>query len=446
MKIKNLAYLLIFLFAGMVACEKEESTVDIDDVDADGITTITDQTTELSGPMRGTLKSGRTYIVTGDLIIPENEEIVAEAGVKIIFQVPADGIGYEITNHGSFISLGSQQNPNLLSVPENMRTDANVFAGLWGGIQSSDKAKAVVLKWTRMEYVGGEGGPGTPRAGSIRYGLWTLSDQTEVVIEDSWFYGSKDDFFRPVGGKLHIVRNTFELMGEDGGDIINVKGGTVGNIAYNVVIGAATNAFKPSDDGESTIQSNIGIFNNTIINGGHRRAGLNRGSNINFENGARGFAYNNILVNNKNGIRVLHDADIANISYDYNLYYAHNQQFLDQIPPEDSASEVKPNDILGSNPGDNNPMFVNYDVTQFTLEQYLAGENQPIVMNRMTNSGSTYNLRLAQGSPAIGAGTTNFTQVPVTWVHLTGNRGPSAVSPSADLGAYPMNGTGNKHN
>ena len=446
MKIKNIAYVLALIFLGFVACEKEESEVDIDDVDQDGITTITDETTELSGPMRGTLRAGRTYTVIGDLIIPEDEEIVAEAGVTIIFQTPADGIGYEITNHGSFISLGTQQNPNLLSVPQNMRTDANVFAGLWGGIQCSDKAKAVVLKWTRMEYVGGEGGPGTPRAGRIRYGIWTLSDQTEVVIEDSWFYGSKDDFFRPVGGKLHIVRNTFELMGEDGGDIINVKGGTVGNIAYNVVIGAATNAFKPSDDGESTIQSNIGIFNNTIINSGHRRAGLNRGSNINFENGARGFAYNNILVNNKNGIRVLHDADIANISYDYNLYYAHNQQFLDQIPPEDSASEVKPNDILGSNPGDNNPMFVNYDVTQFTLEQYLAGENQPMVMNRMTNGGSTYNLRLAQGSPAIGAGTTNFTLVPVTWVHLQGNRGPSQVVPSADLGAYPTNGSGNSHN
>jgi hypothetical protein len=447
MKTKKFLYIFAMLFVvAFVACDKDDSEVIIDDPDPDEIVTISDETTELFGPMRGTLKAGRTYTVTGDLVIPEGEEIVAEAGVTLIFEMPDDGIGYEITNHGAFISLGTEQNPNLLSVPESYRTLDNVFAGLWGGIQCSDKADAIVLKWTRMEYVGGEGGPGTPRAGSIRYGLWTLSDQTEVVIEDSWFYGSKDDFFRPVGGKLHIVRNTFELMGEDGGDIINVKGGTVGNIAYNVVIGAATNAFKPSDDGESTIQSNIGIFNNTVINSGHRRAGLNRGSNINFENGARGFAYNNILVNNKNGIRILNDADIANISYDYTLYYADNQQFFDQIPPEDSASEIQPNDILGENPGDNDPMFVNYDVTQFTLEEYLAGENQPVHMNRMTNNGTTYNLRLAAGSPAIGAGTTDITLVPVEWNFLSGDRGPSAVTPSADLGAYPTAGGGNRHN
>lgn len=446
MKKTVLLSVIALFMAGLTGCEKEDTKVDIDDGNNDGIETITDQTTELKGPMRGTLRAGKTYLVTGDLIIPEGEEIIAEPGVSIIFQTPADGIGYEITNHGAFISLGTQQNPNLLSVPENMRTEANIFAGLWGGIQCSDKADAVVLKWTRMEYVGGEGGPGTPRAGRIRYGIWTLSDQTEVVIEDSWFYGSKDDFFRPVGGKLHIVRNTFELMGEDGGDIINVKGGTVGNIAYNVVIGAATNAFKPSDDGESTIQSNIGIFNNTIINSGHRRAGLNRGSNINFENGARGFAYNNILVNNKNGIRILHDADIGNIKYDYNMYYADNQQFFAQIPPEDSASEIQPNDVMGAAAGEMNPMFVNYDVSQFGLEQYLAGESQPVHMNRMTNGGSTYNLRLAQGSPAIGAGFTGFNLVPVQWNYLSGEKGPSAVIPSADIGAYPTNGNGNRHN
>jgi hypothetical protein len=446
MKTKKLMYVMLAVLITFTACKKDDPIVIIDDPINGEVTTITAETTELSGQMKGTLLAGKTYIMTGDLIIPENEEIVAEAGVTIIVQIPTDGIGYEITNHGSFISLGTQQNPNLISVPENMRTDANIFAGLWGGIQCSDKAKAVVLKWTRMEYMGGEGGPGTPRAGKIRYGLWTLSDQTEVVMENCWIYGVKDDFWRPVGGKIHVVGNTFEFCGEDGGDVVNVKGGTVGNIAYNVVIGSATNAFKPSDDGESTIQSNIGIFNNTILNGGHRRAGLNRGSNINFENGARGFAYNNLLVNNKNGIRILADADIQNISYDYTLYYAVAQELLDQIPPQDSESQIQPNDIVGNTPGDNDPLFVNYDVTQFTYAQLISGENQPLHMNRMTNNGVTYNLRLSPGSPAIGAGHTNFSLVPVQWVHLSGDRGPSPVSPSVDLGAYPTNGSGNRHN
>jgi hypothetical protein len=64
----------------------------------------------------------------------------------------------------------------------------------------------------------------------------------------------------------------------------------------------------------------------------------------------------------------LHDADIVNISYDYTLYYADNQQFLDQIPLRILQVRFNPMILVGENPGDNDPMFVNYDVTQFTLE------------------------------------------------------------------------------
>lgn len=435
-------FTLSFLFTACSSDDNGTNVVIDDPVEPGDIVTIDESTVELSGQMRGTLLSGKTYFITGDLIIPEGEEIIAEEGVTIIVESSSTGIGYEITNNGTFASLGTEQNPNLISVPEELRTIDNVFAGLWGGIQCSDKAKAVVLKWTRMEYVGGEGGPGTPRAGRIRYGLWTLSDQTEVVLENNWFYGAKDDFYRPVGGKLNIVGNVFEMCGEDGGDIINVKGGTVGNIAYNVAIGSATNAFKPSDDGESTIQSNIGIYNNTILNGGHRRAGTNRGSNINFENGARGFAHNNIIVNCKNGIRIVEDADIQNIDYDFNLFFASEQAFVDEFIPSDSSSEIQPNIIMGD-VNENNPIFVNYDVTQFTLAQYLAGEMQPVEMNRMENNGVTYNLRLQPESPAIGAGITNFQPVQVNFT-LTGALAPNIPSPNADMGAYPTDGSGNK--
>ncbi|TVQ19850.1 MAG: hypothetical protein EA361_00530, partial [Bacteroidetes bacterium] len=61
-------------------------------------------------------------------------------------------------------------------------------------------------------------------------------------------------------------------------------------------------------------------------------------------------------------------------------------------------------------------------------------------------NGTTYDLRLAAGSPAIGAGTTDITLVPVEWNFLSGNSGPSTVTPSADLGAYPTAGGGNRHN
>ncbi|WP_107038418.1 hypothetical protein [Brumimicrobium mesophilum] len=442
---KFIQYLGVFGFSALtlIACKKDEIVTVDEGVLAD-VVTIDENTTNLSGPMKGVLKSGTTYILTGDLIIPEGEEIVAEECVTIIAQGDGGPIGPEITVHGSLISLGTEQCPNLFSVPVNQRTEANIFAGLWGGIQCSEDADLVYLKWTRMEYLGGEGGPGTPRAGKIRYGLWTLSSDTEIVLEDCHFYGSKDDVYRPVGGKINLVRNTFEFCGETGGDGLNVKAGTIGNIAYNVFYGSATNAFKPSNEGDGTVQTNIMVYNNTIINGGWRRPGMSRGANINFEVGARGGAFNNIIVNCKRGIRVLEDADVPNISVDNNLYYATHQEMVDEFIPTDAETSTL--STLGSNNiygqiNENNPMFANYDVDQFTYAQYEAGEAQPTNMNQ--NSGA--NLRLQAGSPAVGAGTTSFTPVSVNWVHATGDRAPSVIQPSMDLGAYPMNGSGNNH-
>lgn len=428
----------------LVACKKEEEDVIIDDGQQSEVVTIDANTTELKGPMKGTLLSGKTYILTGDLIIPKGEEIVAESCVTIIAEGDGGSVGPEITVHGSFVSLGTEQCPNLLSVPVNKRTDANIFAGLWGGIQCSEDAKLVCLKWTRMEYLGGEGGPGTPRAGKIRYALWTLSSDTEIVLEDCHFYGTKDDVYRPVGAKINLVRNTFEYCGETGGDGLNVKAGTVGNIAYNVFYGSATNAFKPSNDGDGTIQTTINVYNNTIINGGFRRPGLSRGANINYEVGARGNAYNNIIVNCKRGIRIVETADVPNINIDHNLYFAAHQEMVDEFIPLDSEATtlaaMGDNNIYGA-VYEHNPMFVNYDVEQFDYAEFEAGESQPSNMNR--NEGA--DLRLAPGSPAIGAGTTSISAVNVNWVHATGDRAPSIMQPSADLGAYPTSGNGNKH-
>ena len=432
--------LALLVCAVATACSDSSTGPVFDDPEPSEITTITDETTELSGQMRGTLRAGRTYTMVGDVIIPPGEEIVAEEGVTVIASEDDEEFGFEFTVQGSFISLGTEQNPNLFTVPENLRTEENLFAGLWGGFQATEDAEAIVLKWTRMEYLGGEGAPGTARAGSIRYGIWTLSDQTEVVLEDSWIYGVKDDFYRPVGGKINIVRNVFEYVGEDGGDIINIKGGTVGNVAYNIAIGGATNAFKPSDDGASTIQTDIAVYNNTILNSGFRRAGLNRGANINFENGARGKAFNNLLINNKRGLRVLDDADVANIAYDYNWLYGSHQEIVDEFIPSDSATEEQPNDVMGG-VGENDPLFVNYDIDAFSMEDFELGIDQPANMNTV----GPWDFRLQSGSPALGAGTTDFEPIAVDFT-LTGNRAPTIMPPSADMGAYPADGSGNRQN
>ena len=58
-------------------------------------------------------------------------------------------------------------------------------------------------------------------------------------MEDSWVYGGIDDPIRISSGNIAIFRNTEEKGGLNGGDGINVKGGTVGDMAYNFFIGNA---------------------------------------------------------------------------------------------------------------------------------------------------------------------------------------------------------------
>jgi hypothetical protein len=427
------------------ACNKDEKNVKIDDGTPSDIVTITDNTTELKGQMKGTLKEGKTYFLKGDLIIPENEEIIVEPGVTLIAEKDESNIGYEITVFGSLIAQGTQAKPILMTVPEADRGEANVFKGLWGGIQCDEKAKLVLLRWVRLEYLGDQGGPGTPRAGRIRYGIWTQNPETELIMENCWIYGCKDDVYRPNGAKINLVANTFEFCGENGGDGLNCKAGTVGNIAYNLFIGGATNAFKPSNEGASPVQSNIFVYNNTILNGSWRRPGYSRGANINYEVGARGESYNNIIVNCKRGMRVLEDGDLPNIKFDYNLYYATHQEMVDEFIPSDAVNSTQA--VLGDNmfygaAKENDPMFVSYNIDLFTMAQYQAGENQPADMNKV----GSHNFRLKPGSPCLNKGTTSFTPLSVNWVYATGNRAPTIMQPSKDLGCYPSSGNGNKHN
>src|SRR5258708_26932523 len=133
------------------------------------------------------------------------------------------------------------------------------------------------------------------------------------------------------------MRNTFEKGGFVGGESLNVKDGSVGNYAYNVTIGAATNGPNASNKGTYTgDQTNLYMYNNTIVNSGYRRNADGRGGSLNFEEGAKGLSYNNIVANCKYGLRILTSpkgssdqysqnplppADFHNIRYGNNLYY-----------------------------------------------------------------------------------------------------------------------------
>jgi len=422
-------------------------------------------TAPLCGTIKGTMLAGKTYTIGCDVIINQGDTLTIQEGVTIKF-TGKYGMGVK----GSLICLGTKDHPNLFTFPGLTKTDnpgANpstdpALAGNWIGIIGATTCPMMIIKWTRIEF----GGAAIPSGSPIKqifgnpYPLFFQNPYGLFVLEDSWVYGSTDDPFRILGGKISVMRNTFEKCGYTGGEAMNAKAGTIGNFAYNLCIGMATNGPKLSNSGAivGVPGSNVRMYNNTIVNCGYRRAAAGRGGSINFEEGAGGMAYNNLIVNCKFGLRVVQNpiADTANLSYGYNYTYADSPSVANNIYPSMAVSVCiskamstdipNPSTFLpaGWKPGDsytapasllgtNNPQFINGPVPM------PAGLN----LRDIATVGN-YNFRLKITSPCIGIGYTGFTtrkDVPIDAKY-----GATEITPPGkDIGAFQSNGSGNQH-
>ena len=427
----------------------------------------------LQGSIKGTLLSDSVYRVAGDVFINETDTLVIQPGAKIYFP-GGTGQVYNFIVKGSLLSLGTQAKPIYFTVPTAVKTDTYgadptadpAYKGLWGGILGDVSCKNIIIKWTHIEFGGGKLGtsPVSYLAnGANSYPLTNKNPDANFVLEDSWVYGAVDDPFRPFGGKYNVMRNTFEKSGFTGGEAMNIKGGSVGNFAYNVVIGAATNGPKASNDGQASgaPQTNFLFYNNTFIADGYRRSAAGRGGSINYENGAKGAFYNNLMVNCKYGPRIvgatanysgnaLVVADTANIKYDYNYNYVDSVSIANQIYPVGFATKPQPHDI----PTPSSYLPANYKVGQAYDGSAVVGKNDPMFVNfplpqttkRLGDIATvnTFNFRLKPTSPALGKGYASFQ--PLTVVPVSPNFGSTEITPpSTDIGAYSANGKGNQH-
>jgi hypothetical protein len=419
----------------------------------------------LKGTIKGTMLAGKTYTIGGDVIINEGDTLTIQDGVTINI-TGKYGIGVK----GSLICIGTKDHPNRFTFPNLAKTDQYgsdpnkdpALAGNWIGIIGATTSPMMILKWTHIEF----GGAAIPSGSAIKqifanpYPVFFQNPGGIFVLEDSWVYGSTDDPFRILGGKIAIYRNTFEKCGYTGGEAMNAKAGTIGNFAYNLCIGIATNGPKLSNSGAAVgvPGSNVRMYNNTIVNCGYRRAAAGRGGSINFEEGAGGMAYNNLIINCKFGLRVVQNpiADTANLRYGYNYTYADSQSVANNIYPSMAVSvcisQALPTDIpspsgflpAGWKPGDtytapasilgaNNPQFINGPVPM------PAG----LRLADISTVGS-YNFRLKTTSPCANKGYTGFAprgDVPVDPI-----RGATELTPPGkDMGAYQINGSGNQH-
>jgi len=463
---KQLSLIGLALIAGIAlftACKKKSDATSLSAKQTQIGSAITSDT--LCGTIKGTMISGKTYLLTCPVTIDFGDTVLMQRGVTINVVNPQAYILVQ----GVFLSIGTKDSANWITVKsitkqDNTSTATNPSSdpafsspSLWLGIQCDTSCPLVVMKWTHLEFVGGAFGTTPPmsadKSGSTAWAVNFTNPNGLFVFEDSWMYGGVDDGMRP-NGKFCIMRSTFEKEGYIGGDCINPKQGGVGVAAFNMFVGCATNGTKSSDKGSSTTAptTQTDYYNNTYVNGGYRQQQTGRGGDINYEQGAFGQSYNNLIVDCKFGFRIVGNpiADTADCHYGYNYSYGDADSIVDQFYPVGYNSDPvstnipKPSTFLPAAYA----LGVTYDAPS------IVGKNDPLFVGYTLGTSaninidyvSGFNFHLQSNSPAIAAGYTSWTPHLPAGLVVDPIFGPSAITtPGKDIGCYQSDGSGNQH-
>jgi len=447
-------------------------------------------TDTLKSPLKGTLAADSTYYMISDVVINAGDTLYIQAGAKVIVlgASTAQTGTPEFQVNGTFISDGTAANPIFLTVPANLRQYKYLCTGLWGGIAGSLTSGDIILKYTHVEFAGGTSSPTDKLYGpsSPRYPVWFENPAANFIMEDSWITGAVDDPMRVTSGRYSIFRNVFECNSLTSGDGPNIKSGSTGDMAYNLVIGTCTNGPKLANKGGNNPQTSGNIYNNTFITCGWRCTLPARAGSTDIEQGAYGIEYNNLIVNCRTGFRLVQApaADSNDTYYDYQWYYGSTDSVVLHFCNDalDGGVQIrKPHDNLGKpwTTGANDPMFTGYSVTQVPAARLTFGDpfsSQLPVENVLFNNSSrfsdiasfTSDFHLSSGSPCAGTAYTGAIKtiattppstvyptvgttikVPVNAVtSIKGAGNPygadyTTLGLGADFGAYQSNGSGN---
>ena len=139
------AYLISAAIASMtlVACSEDDP---VNPDNNNPIENPTDETVE--GDVSGVWEANSVIKVSGHIVVPEGESLTIEEGVQVIFDdagVGANHAPIEFTVDGNLYCEGTAENPVRLTVAEEDRTEANTFAGLWGGIVASNTCAEMLI-------------------------------------------------------------------------------------------------------------------------------------------------------------------------------------------------------------------------------------------------------------------------------------------------------------
>jgi len=482
MKNFKIGLLSVSLLAlGLASCKKHSDSVTVAPPQIQ-IGQAVSTTTPLCGSVKGTMLANQTYTVGAgcDLTVNATDTLLIQKGVTVKM---AKGSNFFV--NGTMISLGTSDAPNYITYGGTGRTKAyglsafgtdSAYVGGWGGIYCSNSCKNLIIKWTHLDYGGAAlkaapfPAPTQTKAGT-QYILFFENPNGLLVFEDSWIYGSPDDATRFYGGAMNIMRNTLEKCGGIGGDGLNAKGSSYGNMAYNLVIGGATNGTKTASDNTTGLNCQFTMYNNTYINDGYRNTGVYgaRSGSVEIENASRALVYNNLIVDCDFGVRIAGGPGGAKVfladttssttylfpktAYGYNYYYADNVAQANQFVPTSVAQPVVTHPQATDIPNMKAFLGASYTFGQIYDGTPLVGLNNPQFVNYTLPSANFvtqasvdgFDFHLKSSSPALGKGTTSFSPI-VAGIKVDPNFGASEITaPGADMGCYQSNGNGNHH-
>jgi len=375
---------ILTIFAG---CKKEDDS-----------TTAPIQVTMNSGNASGTWISGGTYTVNGSLIVPKDSSLTIEAGVTVIFADTSKRS--EIIVDGNIYIMGTAQSPVKFTVPDQYQTTANAMAGLWGGIVASPSNKEILMLNTTIEYAGAVTtsnslsvirGLYKAEAGEKIPALYASNTEAKIVVMNCTIRNIKEDVFYIEGGSIIFANNTFATSGLENGGMVNLKSGCLADCGFNLFFSSNSDAFKLSNSGDKVPQTHVVAYNNTMVNCGWRRPDI-KGGSLWLEKNVFAEVYNNILANNRWGVK-FSGADNRTV-YDYTYYYGYTQQCVDQFTPNPEWEQVVrgPHDIAGTTAGVNDPKFVNYPLSNDGMNSAFD---------------PTWDFHLQSGSPALSGAKTD---------------------------------------
>ncbi|QMW01419.1 right-handed parallel beta-helix repeat-containing protein [Spirosoma foliorum] len=384
----------------------------------------------VSGDVSGTWTKGNTYKITGHLQIPASTSLVIEEGVNVIFSDST--VKPELIVKGNLYVMGTSANPVKFTVPDAWKTTANQWGNLWGGIIAAPTCAELLLDNAILEYGGAVTTESSP---SVKAGLYKAAAGNHVpavnysnvngklVIVNSRLNNQNEDGFYIEGGKVIIANNKIYTQGVSGGDAINIKSGVQADVAFNMVYSPNTNALKLSNTGDRTPQAYVVAYNNTIVNAGWRRPTI-KGGSIWVEIAVRAELYNNLLANDRFGVkRDPKNPEDSRTKVSNNLYYGATQDGVTGFQP---TTEILTgtNDIISKTVGDNDPKFVNYPLTT---------DSKNATFN------TAWDFRLQSGSPAIGKGITSFTRLYADGISFANGTTYKSPAPSTTIGAFGSN-------